>query len=507
MINTKLILTVIRYTLMFLFQTPIGVWTKVTGDPIDIRDTITVNTDIFNNKHHFVFTSHINRENIPERIVHTKGYGAFGYFEVTNDVSKYTTADLFNGIGKKTPVFGRFSTVIQNIGGSDLARETKGLAIKFYTKQGNLDLICLYLPIFLYKDPIEFGQFVHAFKRNPQTRTFDNNMRWDFLTLRPGFLHTLLWLNSDLGIPDGYRKMNIFPIHTYELYNKNSERFYVRFNFRTELGLVNLTNAQAAAIQDSDYFNRDLYNAIATKNYPSWRLDIDILTKDELTKLDYDPFDLTRLWRRGTYRTVTVGRLVLNRPVDNYFKDVELSAFCPDNLVPGILDPPDIVFKSRKIFYPDAHNYRVGVNSANVRVNAPLYDKNYNRDGKPPVLDNMKDIPNYYPNSFNGPMPYVDESRPTDRLFVLHRNAVDLQPMAEFYNEIVESDAHRQRIADNFAVSLIDVTGDLEKKALRLLTLVDIDLGRRVKSALAALRAVDPQERINEIAQCIANVN
>lgn len=494
---------------IFIFQRPIGVWTTTTGDPIDIRDTISLNTDIFNNKLHFRASAHLNRERIPERIVHAKGYSAFGYFEVTNDVSKYTTADVFNEIGKKTPVVGRFSTAVQNLGGTDLVRETKGLSLKLYTKQGNLDLLCLHLPIFLYRDPLDFLSFAHALKRNPRTEALDNTVRWDFINLRPEFLHTIFWLLSDFGLPDGYRKMHVFPIHVYEIYNKEGEKFFVKFNFRTEQGLFNLTNAQAAAIgiDDPDYYNRDLYNAIAAGNYPSWRLELDILTKDQLDKLDYDPFDVTRLWRKGTYRTVTIGRLVFNKLVDNNFKDNEQSAFSPDNLVPGIVGPADVVFKARQVFYPDTQNYRLGANHANIRVNAPLYDMNYNRDGMPPVLDNMKDAPNYYPNSFNGPMPYVDESRPTERLLILHRNAIDLQPMAEFYNEIVDTDAHRQRIVANFAGMLVEVPPDVERKALRLLTLVDIDLGRQVRAALIAARAVVPQERLNQLTQCIVNVN
>ncbi|KAJ8723482.1 hypothetical protein PYW08_003394 [Mythimna loreyi] len=487
---------------------PIGVWTKLTGDPIDIRDIVSLNTDIFNNKHHFLLMSHFDRERIPERVVHAKGIGAFGYYEVTNDVSKYISADVFNGIGKRTPIVGRFSTASQNLGGTDLRREFKGVSLKFYTRQGNLDLICLNIPI-LMKDPIDFLSFAHASRRNPQTSIFDNTMRWDFTTLRPQFLQIFLWLNSDLGIPDGYRKMNTFPVHTYEVYNKHGETFYVKFNFRTEIGLFNLTSAQALAIgaDDPDYYNRDLYNAIAAGDYPAWRLEMDILTKDDLTRIDYDPFDLTRQWKRGTYRTVTAGRLVFNRHVDNNFKDAEQTAFNPDNLVPGIVGPPDAVFKARRIFYLDTQNYRLGVNHVNSRINAPLYDRNYNRDGMPPVRNNMKDAPNYYPNSFNGPMPYVDEARPTERLFIMENAAVDLQPMSEFYNTVVDTDAHRQRMADNLAASLEGVSQDIEKKALKLLTLVDIDLGTRVTQALKVAKAaamIPLRERYNRRAQCLS---
>ncbi|XP_075976389.1 catalase-like [Anticarsia gemmatalis] len=492
-----------------LHPNPIGVTTKVSGEPLDIRDFTTMNTDIFISRNHFRLTSHFVRERIPERIVHAKGIGAFGYFEVTHDVSKYIKSDVFNGIGKKTPVVARYSSVVQNLGGSDLVPETKAMALKFYTQEGNLDLICLHLPIFLYRDPIIFQKFTHAFKRNPRTDLIDNTARWDLLTLHPDPLHTVLWLASDFGLPDGYRKMDAFAEHVYEVYNKHGDRYYVKFNFRTEQGLFNLTTAQAQAIgvNDPDYFNRDLYNAIAAKQYPTWRLEMDILTMDDLLKVDYDPFDMTRLWKRGTYHTVTVGRLVINQRAENNFRDIDQSAFCPSNLVPGIKGPLDLVFRARKIFYPDTQNYRLGVNHDNIRVNAPLYDKTYSRDGKPPVADNMKDAPNYFPNSFNGPMPYVDEARSSEDITVYHRNAFDLQPMAEFYNEIVDSDAHRQRVANGLANSLRTVPRDLEKKAMRILTLISRDLGRRVRVTLAALRAEDVAERRSRIAQCLDDVN
>ncbi|XP_022828150.1 catalase-like [Spodoptera litura] len=488
---------------------PIGVYTRLTGDPLDIRDTVTLNTNIFDNKNLFLETSHLVRERIPERVVHAKGYGAFGYFEVTHDVSQYTKADVFNGIGKKTPLVGRFSTAIENLGGSDLLRETRALALKMYTKEGNLDFLCLHLPIFLYNEPLDFTRFLHTMKRNPRTNLFDSTQRWDFFTLKPQFLHTILWLQSDFGLPAGYRKMDIFPLHVYEIYNKHGDRYFVKFNFRTTIGLANLTDAQAAALnlESPDYFNIDLYNAIAEKNYPSWRLEMDILTKEDLKKVDYDPFDLTRLWKRGTYRTVTIGRIVFNDNVDNTFKDIEQLALNPDNLVPGILGPHDEVFKSRRIFYPDAQNYRLGGNHHNIQVNAPLYDKTYNRDGVPPVKDNMKYAPNYYPNSFHGPMPYVDEARPTEMLKVLHSNAIDLQPLNEFYNEIVDTDAHRQRIADHLAESLVNVPTGLQKRAIYILTLIDIGLGRRVKNALQVSKNVDRVARRNQIAECIANVD
>lgn len=289
------------------------------------------------------------------------------------------------------------------------------------------------------------------------------------------------------------------------MYNKKGERYFVKFNFRTEIGLYNLTNAEASTIitENLDYYNADLYNAISKKNYPAWILEMDILTEKDLTTVDYNPFDITRLWQRGTYRTIPIGRLVLNRVVDNNFKDIEQSGFIPNNLVPGIGEPPDTVFKARKILYEDALNYRLGANHAKISVNAPMYERSYIINGVPPVLDNMKDAPNYYPNSFNGPMPYIEENRPRDRIIILQKNAVDLQPPADYYNEIVESDAHRQRIADNLARTLVDVVPDVVKKALQMITLVDIDLGFRVRRSFTALKAAKPYQRQKEMAECI----
>lgn len=378
-----------------------------------------------------------------------------------------------------------------------------------YTKEGNLDFITFNIPIFVYRDPIDFSSFIRSFRRNPRTQVFDNAMQWDFLTSKPESLHANLWLMSDLGLPDGFMRANYFPFHTYEIYNKDGESYFVKFSFRTEIGVFNLTNIQGNVLrsEDPDYFNRDLYNAIENKNYPAWRLEMDILTKEDLTRVNFDPFDMIRLWKRGTYHTVTIGRLVLNKNVDNHFRDTEKIGFNPDNLVPGITGPHDAIFKARKLFYLDAQNYRLGVNAANTPINAPLYRKTYSRDGVAPVLGNMKDTPNYYPNSFNGPLPYVDESRPKNLPVILQTTAIDLQPIAEFYNEILESDAHRQRVSENVANTLLNIPTDLEKKALLLLTQVDVDLGRRVTAALEALKMVSQTERLDQITQCFAKAD
>ncbi|KAH9631040.1 hypothetical protein HF086_015025 [Spodoptera exigua] len=466
-------------------QHPIGMWTKNAGDPVDIRDTITINSDQFNNQLLIDDLSTFDGERIPERVVHAKGTGAFGYFEVTHDVSKYTYADVFNGVGKKTPLVVRFSTALQNAGGTDFARELKGMAIKFYTKEGNLDLLCISSPVYLYRDPLLFLDLVHATKRNPQTNLFDATSRYDIITLKPSNIHQFFWTMSDYGITDGYRKMDTFPIHTFELSNEHGETHYVRFNFRTEQGFTPLTTAQAAAIQaqDLDYFTRDLYNAIDSGEYPAWKLEMDVMTLHDIQKLDYDPFDVTRLWKNGTFFTVPIGRLVLNKNVENQFRDIEQAAFNPGHLVPGIPGPVDYLFRGRRMFYRDTQNYRLGRNNNKILVNMPLYEKTYVRDGRPPTRMNMKNAPNYRPNSFNGPLPYVDEHRPWKKLQVLESNAVDLEPAWYFYNFILEDDAHKQRFIANLAMTLVPVTPPVIQRVFKILHLIDEDLATRTKAA------------------------
>ncbi|XP_028179556.1 peroxisomal catalase 1-like [Ostrinia furnacalis] len=492
---------------------PIGVLTTTAGAPVDIRQTITMNTDIFSNTYHMDTTSNSDVRQIPERTVHARGFGAHGYFEVTHDVSKYTSADVFNGIGKKTPLFGRFSTAIQNKGGQELGREIKGLAVKLYTQEGNLDFLNLHLPVYLYRDPVDFAHFVRSFRRNPKTNVIDYTMIWDFISQRPDVLNNFMWLHSDYGIPDGYRRMDIFPLHTYEITNKHGESFFVKFNFRTELGLANLTTAQAQAIasQDPDYFTRDVYNSIANKKYPSWRLDMDIMTPEQVLHLDYNPFDVTRLWKRGTFKTVTIGRLVLNKHADNDFRDTEQSAYNPANLVPGIPGPVDNMFRARRFAYRDAHKYRLGGNHDNIEINHPKYTKVYNRDGQAPVRDNVHDAPVYYPNTFNGPEPIVDLSHPKVRKHMWDRNSVDLQPNSEFYNDILENDAHRQRLADNLAATLVNVDRRVVKNALSLLSMVSKDLGHRVTVSYKAAQEranaaakLDAQTRYEPLARCVS---
>ncbi|CAK1585208.1 unnamed protein product [Parnassius mnemosyne] len=465
---------------------PIGLLTTSSGYPVEIRDTITLNTDIFSNTFFVDSILHLDHERVPERVVHAKGTAALGYFEVTSDVSKYTKADVFNGIGKKTPVVGRFSSVAQNKGGNDLAREFKGLSVKFYTQEGNLDLLCLNVPVFVLKDPEYFVHFAHASKRNPRTDLFDDTAKLDLLTLRPEMLHGSLWMLSDYGIPNGYRKMDAFAIHTFEVNNRQGEKYFVRFNFRTEQGIENLSSDEAIKIsgEDQDYYNRDLYNAIAMKNYPIWILEMDVMTYEDILNLNYDPFDITVLWKKGTYQTVQIGRLIFNENPDNMFRISEQSAFNPGNLVPGIPGPFDNVFKSRRLSYQDTQIHRLGINRNRIEVNCPIYRKAYNRDGYPPVKDNMRDAPNYFPNSFSGPVPFVDASRPKERLWIMESNAVDLEEASYFYNYVLENDEHRDRLANNTVKLLLQNPPFIQRRLINLFYLVDQHLGEQVSNKL-----------------------
>lgn len=457
---------------------------------MEIRETVTINSDAFSNQQHVDLLSHLNDERIPERIVHAKGGGAFGYFEVTNDVFKYTKADVLNGVGKKTPVFVRVSSVLQSLGGNDAARDVKGFSVKFYTKEGNWDLLCLSSPIFFHRDPIDFPSLVHAFKPNPKTNLFDATSAWDFVTKKPETLNTILHILSDYGIPNGYRKMDAFAVHTFEINNKFGDKFFVKFNWRTEQGVEILTTAEAAVVGavDPNYFNRDLYNAIEKKDYPAWKLEMDVMTLDTIKHIDYNPFDVTREWKNGTYHTVPIGRLVLNKNVDNFFRTVESSAFNPANLVPGIPGPMDNLFRSRRSSYRDSQAYRLSINHNRIKINRPLRWKVYNRDGKPPLGENMEDAPNYYPNSFNGPVPYIDPARPKERFTIFEANAVDLEPAADFYNNKLCDEGQKQRLIDNIVLFLVPVSPDMQRRVIRLLSLTDPQLGLRVETELQAAK-------------------
>ncbi|UXI23307.1 tryptophan 5-hydroxylase 1-like [Sarcoptes scabiei] len=350
--------------------------------------------------------THFNRERIPERVVHAKGAGAFGYFEVTNtEIQKYCRAKIFSSIGKKTDVAVRFSTVIRERGSADTVRDVRGFAVRFYTEEGNWDLVGNNTPIFFVRDPMMFMRFIHSQKRNPQTNLIDYNARWDFFTLRPETLHQVTWMFSDRGIPNGFRHMDGWGSHTYKLINEKNQPFYNKFYWRSEQGVENLSNEKAneLIVTDPDYGVHDLFDAIAHKNFPRWRLFVQIMTYQQASEWYFNPFDLTKIWPLEEFPLIEVGLMTLNRNPSNYFAEVEQLAFSPSNRINGIDFSPDKVLQSRVFAYMDTQRHRIGTNIHLIPVNqsrTPLITPTQ-RDGSMMIGDNYGSRPNYFPNSFD----------------------------------------------------------------------------------------------------------
>lgn len=348
--------------------------------------------------------AHFNRERIPERVVHAKGSGAYGTFTVTHDISAYTKAKLFNEVGKQTSVFIRFSTVGGEKGSADSERDPRGFAIKFYTEDGNWDLVGNNTPVFFVKDPKKFSDFIHTQKRDPRTNLKSPTMVWDFWSLNPESLHQVMILMTDRGTPFGYRHMNGYGSHTFSMINADNERFYVKFHFKTVQGIKNLTGKEADEMRtkDMDHAQRDLYTAIEKGDYPKWKLQIQVMTEEESKTYRINPFDLTKVWPHGDYPLMDVGILELNKNPDNYFQDVEQAAFAPAHIVDGIGFSPDKMLQGRLLSYPDAQRYRLGANYEQIPVNrCPFATHNYQRDGMMRIDGNGGSNPNYYPNSFD----------------------------------------------------------------------------------------------------------
>ncbi|KAJ9590045.1 hypothetical protein L9F63_016831 [Diploptera punctata] len=346
--------------------------------------------------------THFTRERIPERVVHAKG--AFGYFEVTNDITKYTRASVFSSIGKRTRIAVRFSGTLKERGGADTVREPHGFSIKFYTDDGIWDIVGLDIPIFFLRDAIYFSSLVHSLKRNPATNLPDLDMFWDYVTLRPEALSSTLYLFSDSGLPYTYRHMNGYSIHAFKLVNKQGMTHYAKFFMKPNQGWRIMTDEDAQRLQgtDPDYYTRDLYNSIARGNTPSWNISIQLMTFEQAKKYPWNPFDITKLWPEDKFPLLPVGVFILDTNPQNYFAQVEQLAFTPGNLVSGIEPSCDRVLHARMFAYPDAHRHRLGPHHMQIPVNCPFIVNNYNRDG-PQLFIHQGGAPNYYPNSFNGP--------------------------------------------------------------------------------------------------------
>ena len=436
------------------------------------------------------------REVIPERRMHAKGSGAFGTFTVTNDITQYSCAKIFSEVGKKTEMFARFTTVAGERGAADAERDIRGFALKFYTEEGNWDMVGNNTPVFFIRDPRKFPDLNKAVKRDPRTNMRSATYNWDWWTLLPESLHQVTIVMSDRGIPRGYRHMHGFSSHTYRFINDKSERFWVKTHFRTQQGIENLTDAEAAEVvgKDRESSQRDLYEAIERGEFPKWKMYVQIMPEEDAEKVPYHPFDLTKVWPKGDYPLIEVGEFELNRNPDNFFLDVEQSAFAPSNLVPGISVSPDRMLQARLFNYADAQRYRLGVNYHQIPVNkarCPVYSNH--RDGQGRVDANYGSLPHYEPNSFGQWQEQPTYKEPPlkitgDADFWDYREDDSdyfSQPRALFN---LMNDTQKQALFDNTARALGDAPDFIKDRHVENCTKCDPAYGAGVRKAIDALK-------------------
>lgn len=381
--------------------------------------------------------AHFDREVIPERRMHAKGSGAYGTFTVTRDITKYTRAKIFSKVGKKTELFARFTTVAGERGAADAERDIRGFAVKFYTEEGNWDLVGNNTPVFFLRDPIKFPDLNHAVKRDPRTNLRSAKNNWDFWTSLPEALHQITIVMSDRGIPATYRHMHGFGSHTFSLINAKKARHWVKFHFISQQGIKNLTNAEAEILigKDRESHQRDLYESIEKSDFPKWTLKVQIMPEADAARVPYHPFDLTKVWPHKDYPLIEVGVMELNRNPENFFAEVEQSAFNPANVVPGIGFSPDKMLQGRLFAYGDAQRYRLGVNHHLIPVNAPRCPAHsYHRDGTMRVDDNHGSTLGYEPNSYSEWQEQPDFAEP----------ALNLSGAAGHWNHRVDTDYYSQ---------------------------------------------------------------
>ena len=370
--------------------------------------------------------AHFDREVIPERRMHAKGSGAFGTFTVTHDITKYTKASIFSKIGKQTKMLARFSTVAGERGAADAERDIRGFALKFYTDEGNWDMVGNNTPVFFFRDPLKFIDLNHAIKRDPRTNMRSPNTNWDFWTSLPEALLQVTIIMGDRGIPSSYRRMHGFSSHAYSFINHDNKRVWVKFHFRSQQGILNLTDQEAKIVVgiDRESHQRDLYQAIEKKIYPKWKMYIQIMTEEQADSMKNNPFDLTKMWLKEDFPLMPVGEFVLNQNPDNYFAQIEQAAFNPANVVSGISFSPDRMLQGRLFSYGDAHRYRLGVNHHQIPVNKPKCVANphsFHRDGQMRVDGNLGSELNYEPNSYGNWIDSPEDNLPKEEGGAIYR--------------------------------------------------------------------------------------
>jgi catalase len=443
--------------------------------------------------------AHFNRERIPERVVHAKGSGAYGTFTVTHDITRYTRAKVFSQPGKQTRVFLRFSTVGGEKGSADTERDPRGFAIKFYTEDGNWDLVGNNTPVFFVKDPKKFGDFIHTQKRDPYTNCKSPTMMWDFWSLNPESLHQVMFLMSDRGTPYSYRHMHGFGSHTFSFINEKNERYWVKFHFKTLQGIKNFANDEAVKMkgEDADWAQRDLVNAIDAGSFPKWALKIQIMTEEQARNYKFNPFDLTKTWSQKEFPLIDVGIMELNENPQNYFAEVEQAAFAPAHVVDGISYSPDKMLQGRILSYPDAHRHRLGANYEQIPVNkCPFAVNNYQRDGMMRVDGNGGKSPNYFPNSFDDIKPDPSYRQPFQQLDSLVADWHDRNAEGEndhytqpgiFWREVL-SEQDKKNLVSNIAGAMKGIDGpkkmEIINRQLCHFFRADIGLGMSIAQAL-----------------------
>lgn len=439
--------------------------------------------------------AHFDREVIPERRMHAKGSGAFGTFTVTHDITRFTRAKIFSQVGKKTDMFARFSTVAGERGAADAERGIRGFALKFYTEEGNWDMVGNNTPVFYLRDPLKFPDLNHVVKRDPRTNLRNMAYKWDFFSHLPESLHQLTIDVSDRGLPQSFRHMHGFGSHTYSFINGNNERFWVKFHFRCQQGIANLMDDEAEQLigKDRESSQRDLFNAIEKGDYPRWNLQIQVMPETDAAKVPYNPFDLTKVWPHADYPLMDVGYFELNRNPENYFSDVEQAAFSPANVVPGIGFSPDKMLQGRLFSYGDAHRYRLGVNHHQIPVNKPRCPfHNYHRDGAMRIDGNSGNAETYEPNSAGLFQEQPDFSEPPLSVDGAadhwnHREDTDYFSQPRALYELL-SDAEHQRMFARIAGELVQAAEETQARQIALFKQVHPEYGAGVEAAIAKLK-------------------
>jgi catalase len=472
------------------------IMTTSNGAPVDDnQNSLTAGWDgpiLIQDFHLIDKLAHFDRERIPERVVHAKGAGAHGYFEVTEDITKYCKAKLFEKIGQRTPVFTRFSTVGGEKGSADTERDPRGFAIKFYTPEGNWDLVGNNTPVFFIRDPSKFPDFIHTQKRNPQTNLKDPDMFWDFLSLVPESVHQVTILFSDRGTPDGYRHMNGYSSHTLKFVNKEGESHFVKIHIKTDSGIKNLNNDEATKIksEDPDYATKDLFEHLKDGKIASWTFHIQAMPEKDAEKYEWNILDITKVWPHKDYPLIKVGKLVLDKNPDNYFAEVEQVAFSPSHMVPGIEPSLDKMLQGRLFSYPDTQRHRLGANYQQIPINCPYKTKirNYQRDG-PSTINNQGNAPNYEPNSHNYAVadskysiaPYKISGEPV-RMKTAHKNCDFAQPGALFSK--VMDDKDRDNLISNIVGHLKNAKTFIQERQVKVFHKVNPEYGVRVAKGI-----------------------